>query len=334
MIGLGDLPGGTFESGAQSVSADGSVITGYSSSYDPSFYGGWQAFRWTAATGIVGIGNLPGGGEWSFGAAISADGNTIAGGSNSGPFVPEGFRWTISGGLQATGDLSGGFFSSAAWGISGDGSLLACGGNSANGYEAFYWTPGTGPVAMGDLPGGSFDSQAIAVSSDGTTIAGRATSASGTEAFRWTLSGGMVGLGDLPGGGFESNVYGLSGNGSIAVGYGTTVLGQEATLWRADIGMVRLSEYLVAAGATNLAGWTLQQANAISTDGTTIVGFGINPLGQREAWRASISSTFGATAPEPSTLALSLLGILGVCGSRSRKHRSLPTRHRSMKLST
>lgn len=310
MVGLGELPGGLFESGAQGVSADGSVITGYSATYEASFYGGWQAFRWTAATGMVGIGELPGGGDSSFGAAISADGNTIAGGSNSGAFVPEGFRWTTSGGIQAIGDLPGGFFSSAAWGISADGNVLACGGRSENGSEGFYWTPSTGPVGIGDLPGGIFDSQAIAVSSDGSILAGRATSGNGTEAFRWTSSGGMVGLGDLPGGNFESNVVGLSGDGSIAVGYGTTTLGQEAAFWRADTGMVRISDYLIAMGATGLTGWTLQLANAISTDGTTIVGFGINPSGQREAWRAYVPAGFGATAPEPSTLALLCLGIL------------------------
>jgi probable HAF family extracellular repeat protein len=51
--GLGDLPGGTFESRAYGVSADGNTVVGYSDS------GSAEAFRWTAASGIHGLGFLP-----------------------------------------------------------------------------------------------------------------------------------------------------------------------------------------------------------------------------------------------------------------------------------
>ena len=49
--GLGDLPDGEFGSSASAVSADGSVVVGSSSSKN-----GPEAFRWTIAKGIEGLG--------------------------------------------------------------------------------------------------------------------------------------------------------------------------------------------------------------------------------------------------------------------------------------
>ena len=54
--GLGDFAGGTFQSVASSVSADGSVVVGWGNSAT-----GQEAFRWTRESGLVGIGDLPGG---------------------------------------------------------------------------------------------------------------------------------------------------------------------------------------------------------------------------------------------------------------------------------
>src|SRR5215510_14161600 len=55
-IPLGSLPGGIFHSDARGVSADGMVVVGGSNSAS-----GFEAFRWTAAGGMVGLGVLPGG---------------------------------------------------------------------------------------------------------------------------------------------------------------------------------------------------------------------------------------------------------------------------------
>ncbi|RME68265.1 MAG: PEP-CTERM sorting domain-containing protein [Verrucomicrobia bacterium] len=170
-------------------------------------------------------------------------------------------------------------------------------------------------VGLGDLPGGSFFSVASAVSADGTTIVGGSDSADGTEAFRWTSTGGMIGLGDLPGGAFHSHGYGVSGDGSVIVGEGTTAAGRKAFIWTQAGGMADLQTTLIddygLAGA--LAGWTLESARAVSPDGRTIVGFGINPWGQTEAWLAVI--------PEPSTYAVTLaaLSLLAVLTARHRR---------------
>ena len=74
MVGLGDLPGGSFHSAANSVSADGSVVVGFSSSGN-----GNEAFIWTAGGGMVGIGDLPGGTFSSNAVDISADGSVVVG---------------------------------------------------------------------------------------------------------------------------------------------------------------------------------------------------------------------------------------------------------------
>ena len=48
MVGLGDLPGGSFDSCAYGVSGDGSLVVGNGSSAS-----GGEAFRWTADGGMV-----------------------------------------------------------------------------------------------------------------------------------------------------------------------------------------------------------------------------------------------------------------------------------------
>jgi len=90
MVGLGVLSNGG-SSGARGVSADGSVVVGW------SYTGrGGEAFRWTAGTGMVGLGHLSG--ESTFGEAldVSEDGSVIVG-------VDEGrvFIWDATHGMRA-----------------------------------------------------------------------------------------------------------------------------------------------------------------------------------------------------------------------------------------
>ena len=59
--GLGDLPGGIFNSQAYGVSANGSVVVGRGNSAN-----GFEASRWTQETGMVGVGDLSGGDFYSF----------------------------------------------------------------------------------------------------------------------------------------------------------------------------------------------------------------------------------------------------------------------------
>jgi len=189
--------------------------------------------------------------------------------------------------------------SGANW-VSGDGSVIV--GFVANPFpthiEAFRWTQATGMVGLGDLDGGAFASTAAAGSADGSVIVGRGTSASGEEAFRWTQATGMVGLGDLPGGVFRSSASDVSADGTVIVGTGVGGVGgaDEAFLWTAEDGMRRLRDLLVDDLGLDLTGWSLRQANAISDDGLTIAGWGVNPDGEGEGWVATIPAPAGAAA--------------------------------------
>ena len=307
MVGLGFLPGFP-TSGASAASANGSVVVG--TSLGPSEE---EAFRWTAAGGLVGLGVLPGFAE-SRAFGVSADGSVVVGNSNSLPAQRgqfQAFRWTASGGMVGLGVLPGGEGGlSSALAVSADGSLVVGVSDSSAGRQAFRWTEAGGMIGLGDLSGGSFFSLAHGVSADGLVVVGISDSALGEQAFRWTQPGGMVGLGFLPGG-IESDAFGVSADASIVVG--RDFLGpvghsaSRAFLWDATDGMRDLQEVLIGEG-DDLAGWTLLEALAVSADGRSIVGRGVNPAGQEEAWLARVGPS-GVVIPEPSSLALLTIGI-------------------------
>jgi probable HAF family extracellular repeat protein len=74
--GLGDLPGGKFQSDATAVSADGTVAVGRSASA-----AGDEGFRWKSGdNSMVGLGDLPGGHYASTATGVSSDGNVWWGG--------------------------------------------------------------------------------------------------------------------------------------------------------------------------------------------------------------------------------------------------------------
>ena len=180
--------------------------------------------------------------------------------------------------------------------LSADGSVLV-----GSDLEAFRWTQADGLVRLGFLTN-NYYSDANGVSADGSVIVGASYGVNGNEAFRWTESGGMVGLGGLRGG-FDSYANDVSADGSVIVGYSNNANGnQEAFRWTQETGMVSLKETLIGKGL-DVSGWTLSSAQAISADGFTIVGNGINPSGQTEAWMANLS-------PEPIPEPLTILGSM------------------------
>jgi uncharacterized membrane protein len=117
----------------------------------------------------------------------------------------------------------------------------------------------------------------------------------------------MVGLGDLSDGGFESRANAMSADGTVIVGQGLSGNGREAFIWTEAIGMVNLRAFLLSHGAVSVMDWVLTQGSAVSPDGLTVVGYGINPQGEQgdtEAWVATI--------PEPSTLALAMVAAVSL----------------------
>ncbi len=100
-----------------------------------------------------------------------------------------------------------------------------------------------------------------------------------------------MGLGYLPGGDFSS-ASAVSADGSVVVGRGESGLQQiqEAFVWTQANGMQSLRDVLIAKGVTGLDNWVLRNANSISADGEWVVGDGINPSGDQEAFLANISA--------------------------------------------
>ncbi len=297
--GLSDLPGGGFSSKAYAVSTDGSVVVGVGRS-ETHYY---EAFVWSSGGGMQGLGSFGTPTGWSWARGVSADGSVIVGSGHNAFGDKEAFIWTPGGGMQGL-DPGGLYNWSDCWAVSADGTV-ATGTCCPAHLEAFRWTQQGGLQQLGDLEGGSLESHAEGISADGTVIVGYGVSESGREAFRWTGGCGMEGLGDLPGGNFYSAAYDCSADGAVVVGYGViSTVGHHAFYWTETASMRRLQEVLTDDCGLDLTGWTLETASSVSDDGLTIVGWGLNPDGNREAWLATI--------PEPATLGLVAAGLVAV----------------------
>jgi len=334
--GLGHVPGGAYPSEARAVSADGSVVVGSSGSPDgqrafiwtvsdgmtalevPSgqlwtwandvsadgqyvvgdagsnfgLAAGWEGIRWHVGGGMDRFA-VSGKGVWAKG--VSADGSVVVG--SAGDLA---YRWTQAGGMEYIGTLYESLLNhrSYASAVSDDGGTIVGDSNGDDGYgnsqsSAFLWTRDEGMTPLL----GAFT--AAAISGDGKVVAGTLN----YEAYRWTAEEGVVMLGTIAPY-TRSLAQGVSGDGRRVLGY---VTGEddpgEAFIWEEGKGMRLLEDILVNdfGFGEELDGWTLTRAWAISQDGSTVVGRGINPEGQMEAFRAVL--------PEPATLALVAAGL-------------------------
>jgi uncharacterized membrane protein len=146
---------------------------------------GTEAFRWTEAGGMIGLGDLPGGTFLSAAYAVSADGSVIVGSSNVGPTINdnEPFRWTSSGGMAGLGLLPGSF-NGRARSVSADGSVVVGDVLTATGEIddsiAFIWTDKDQIQSLRDvlIAGGATGldgwtlNYASGISADGQWVAG------------------------------------------------------------------------------------------------------------------------------------------------------------------
>ncbi|MCI0584352.1 MAG: hypothetical protein L0227_15935, partial [Chloroflexi bacterium] len=157
------------------MSPDGLVVVGESSGSS-----GFEAFRWTEATGMFGLGDLPGG---LFGAAALGATNqgAVIVGASYGEHGLEAFRWTEAMGMVGLGDLPGGGFLSRAYGASADGSIVVGEARRADGSAAFIWDARHGMRSLQDVlvyvhgvegVEGWMLGEARGVSADGTVIVG------------------------------------------------------------------------------------------------------------------------------------------------------------------
>ena len=194
------------------ASADGSVVVG-TSEFDllgpvgelRSVMSGIEIFRWTVATGVVGLGfpasirpTDPRFGVCSV-LGISADGSVVLG-TCTGPQGPVAIRWTPCSGIvvidapAGTSRLTPNAMTPDARVMIGN---LKVGGLSGP-MKAFRWSAETG-VEILDLPTGHDQSSAWTMTADGNIVFGTAFSPDGDHAaFRWSREIGSVALPRLP----------------------------------------------------------------------------------------------------------------------------------------
>lgn len=167
--------------------------------------------------------------------------------------------------------MPGGTGSAVVHAVSADGTTVvgSAGTLEPGTWRAFRWRLDTGAVEnLGIIPSG-LDGTCAArgVSADGSVVVGHGIAPTGTfHAFRWTAETGMVEIPDLPGGQQRPQAYGVSGDGTIVVGRATGVGQNPAFRWTAEMGMQSLGH--LPGEPPGAEG----SANAISTDGQTIVG--------------------------------------------------------------
>jgi|GEM_PF-937609 len=290
MQGIGTITENNFFSWATGVSADGSVIVGYSRSEIASV---WEAFRWTEAEGMMALGDLVSDDPWSDSKDVSADGTIITGRSLS---VNQGFRWQNGQMENITGE---GVLSCEAWGISGDGEVIVGSWFDGTVRQGFRWTEESGLQNIGTALGGGFLIP-YKTSYDGAVIVGGMQTPEGREAFRWTEDSGVIGLGNFSDN-FYSEANDVSDDGEIIVGVSSGWEDTQAFIWTENQGMQNLQELLENSYGLGfqLTGWTLSAATAISGDGSTIVGVGISPQGDQEAWRVVLPFSSGGECIAP-----------------------------------
>ena len=287
ITGIGMLfppPGVTPYSRSNNISADGTTIVGYSTSFN-SIPGLFEAMRWTLNTGMEGLGDLTPSDYWSESLAVSDNGSVVVGRSY---MTGQAFRW--ENGVMESLSVD---YTAEAWGVSADGSIVVGTGFIDGTQQAFRWTQEDGMQGLGSPIGGY--SVAYNTSANGNIIVGYQFSSS-VEAFKWDEVTGMIGLGFLPGGS-HSEAKSISANGDIIVGFSDSNLGSAAFIWSEETGMQNLKELLENEYGLNLAGWSLFDATAVSADGKTIVGVGINPDGYSEAYRVTLPESTPCLAP-------------------------------------
>ncbi|MFO0897135.1 MAG: hypothetical protein U0836_06850 [Pirellulales bacterium] len=305
----------------------GSAIGGESESPN-----GQEAFVWTPANGMRGLGDLPGGEFRSGILGMTPDAKTMVGYATSERGW-EAVRWTEETGFVPLGDLPGagdvGPYGRTASLISNDGKVVVGG----FGGQSFRWTAETGMVGLGDLPGGDTFSGVTDMTPNGTTIVGMAEMNRGSESigdsFIWDAARGMRSLTDVAirdygltqilvegVGGRVDAVRGVSDDAKVLVGWDWVIdLRDGPSDGDANFdGAVDLSDFGTLKQNFGAGIWR-DQGDLDDNDRVDLSDFGI------------LKANFGrgpAAAPEPATVTLATVGalLLLIDGRRCFRRRS------------
>jgi len=268
---IGPYPGGLevdgYLSSTYGVSDDGAAV---GLAYDKT--GHPIAFLWTTADGMS---RLPVNRPDTFSRAngISHDGRVVFGWNDQSDGYRSGVIWQDGAPVDLT-DATGSPIGEAL-AANSDGSVVVGGGYfTANGSEAWRWTQATGVQPIGILP-----SQ---MAFRGTAHAEQSPRADVTK-----LPVGSVVDGFLPP---ESYAFAVSDDGNVIVGASGMWPIRTASIWTPSAGLEPLADYVAARGVSVPDNWFLAAATAISADGETIGGWGIDPDGIMAAFVIDLHS--------------------------------------------
>jgi probable HAF family extracellular repeat protein len=275
-VGTGIKPNSAYGS---SVSSDGHFVVGADfrgprGQTPNNFFLNNKVVRWSSEEDplVLDINGFPMG--------VSDDGSIIIGNTWANDRLPlknAAFRWTEAGGVEY---LAPGHETSHAAAMSHNGNEVV-GSVSPDVYhpaqEVFRWTTSGGLQVLGGLPGSDSNSP-VALSADGAVVVGTAGffGDSTYRAFKWTEETGIVQLGTPPPGTRDFAAYGATPDMSVVVGYLTEVqYVQVPAYWTEATGWVAIPD--LPGGNTRTNGPVL--ANAVSADGSIIVGRGVDETG-------------------------------------------------------
>ena len=264
-----DGSGGSYASGIN----NSGQVAGYGWNSDDTIL---HAFLYSNGS-MQDLGTLAGGGtSWAYG--INNNGQVVGYSGN------DAFLWQSSSGMQDLGTLPAPYnYYSVANAINDSGQVVGYATNSNGAAHVFLWQSGSG---MQDLGSGA----ATSINDNGQVVG-----QSGNDAFLWQSGSGMKDLGTLSAGTGWSAAYGINNDGLI-VGESNG----DAFIY--SNGVMQDLNLLIPSNSD----WTLEEATGINDSGQ-IVGEGVNPSGQPEAFLLT-------PTPEPSTLALPVGGAVGLDG--------------------
>lgn len=275
------------------------------------------AYSNASVVGPVVIGSYPGGtevdGYLSSAFGVSDDG-TAVGLANDETGNAIAWRWTASAGMSRLPVNRPDTFSRAN-GISHDGSLAFGWNDQLDGYRTGVIWVNDGVTDLTDADGNPVGEAYAASSDGGVVVGGGYYTANGSEAWRWTAATGVQPIGILPSenppvplaahsrlparldrtrpqagaapAGFlppESFAFAVSDDGNTVVGASGPWPVRTASIWTPDTGLLPLADYVTARGIVIPDGWFLAAGTALSADGLTIGGWGLNPDGVMAAF--------------------------------------------------
>jgi uncharacterized membrane protein len=229
--------------------------------------------------------------EGSIATAVSRDGSVAAGYAYFQTHSETALRW-VDGVPQEIPGIPG-LPHGRATAVSADGSVTAgvSFDRSASFARGWLWQDGAMRVLI--TPPGAAGAWVQGLSADGQTIVGQVDMYSPQFGVRWVAAiwrnGTPVLLPEAGGSWPETRGMAISGDGSLVVGYSSPLPGGpfSAFVWDEQHGLRNLSQILGDLGV-DLAGWRLTGATGVSSDGRTIVGLGVDRLGQPGSWIATI----------------------------------------------